>query len=246
MSRLTGKVAIVTGGGSGIGAAAVQRLYEEGAAVVVADVNLAAAEKVAKQVQDVGGRALAVAVDVSDEAAVQALVDRTVVEFGQLDVMVNNAGISGAAMAIDEYDSAVWQRIIDINLTGVFYGLKHGARVMKAQGRPGVVINVSSILGLVGFLNAPAYVAAKHGVLGLTKAAALELGPLGIRVVAVSPAFIVTPLISGHEEVTKPLHPIGRLGEPVEVANLIAFLASDEASFMTGATYLVDGGYTAQ
>jgi NAD(P)-dependent dehydrogenase (short-subunit alcohol dehydrogenase family) len=137
--------------------------------------------------------------------------------------------------------------VIDVNLTSVFYGIKHAARVMKAAGRGGAIINVASILGSVGFNGSPAYVAAKHGVVGLTKSAALELAPFKIRVVAVRPAFIRTPLISAEiEQAVLPLHPVGRLGEPEEVASLVSFLGSDEASFITGAGYLVDGAYTAQ
>src|SRR5690606_10009292 len=133
---------------------------------------------------------------------------------------------------IDQKPSADWQRIIGINLTGAFYGVKHAARVMKQAGRGGVIVNMASVLGLVGFAAAPAYTAAKHGLLGLTKAAALQLAPANIRVVGVSPAFIRTPLIAGKEDAVLPLHPIGRLGEPAEVASLVAYLVSDEAGFL--------------
>jgi len=161
-------------------------------------------------------------------------------------VLVNNAGIGGATTPIDQKTAATWNRIIATNLSSAFYGIKHAARVMKTSARGGVIVNGSSILGVVGLNGAPAYTAAKHGMLGLTKAAALELAPNRIRVVAVSPAFIKTPLIAGLEDSVLPLHPIGRLGEATEVANVVAFLASDQASFVTGCTYLVDGGYTAQ
>src|SRR5690606_21760727 len=146
---------------------------------------------------------------------------------------------------IDEKETADWNRIIAINLTGAFFGVKHAARVMKRAGRGGVIVNVASVLGVVGTAGAPAYTAAKHGLLGLTKAAALNLAPAKIRVVGVSPAYIRTPLIAGLEEAVLPLHPIGRLGEPHEVASMVAYLVSEEAGFLTGATYLVDGGYTA-
>jgi NAD(P)-dependent dehydrogenase (short-subunit alcohol dehydrogenase family) len=240
---LAGKIAIVTGGASGIGAAIARRLATDGASVCVSDLQLEPAQKIAAEI---GGRAIAFAADVTSEDAVHNLVDQTVAKFGRLDIMVNNAGIGEKPIPIDQRPAAKWQRVIDTNLTSVFYGIKHAARAMKASGTGGVIINMSSILGSVGLNGAPAYTAAKHGVLGLTKAAALELAPSRIRVVAVQPAFIRTPLIEGMEESVLPLHPIGRLGESPEVASLVAFLASDEASFLTGAGYLVDGGYTAQ
>lgn len=244
--RYREKVVVVTGGASGIGAAIVRRIAGEGGAVVVSDVNADAAGALADDLRHAGGRTIAVASDVGDEDAVRALVDRAVSELGGLDVMVNNAGVGEQPTPIDEMSADVWHRVIRINLDGVFYGVKHAARVMKARGRGGVIVNMASILGLVGFNGAPAYTSAKHGVVGLTKAAALELAPAGIRVVSVNPAFIRTPLVSGIEDTVRPMHPIGRLGESDEVAGLVAYLASDEAAFLTGATYLADGGYTAQ
>lgn len=244
--RYHGKVVIVTGGASGIGTAIARRLAAEGAAVAVCDVNADAAETVAEELRRTAHRAIAVATDVGDEEAVRALVDRTVGELGGLDVMVNNAGIREQPTPIDQRSAEEWHRVIRVNLDGVFYGVKHAARVMKARGHGGVIVNMASILGLVGFKGAPAYTAAKHAVVGLTKAVALELAPAQIRVVSVNPAFIRTPLIAGLEDAVLPLHPIGRLGEAEEVAGLVAYLASDEAAFLTGASYLVDGGYTAQ
>jgi len=244
MGKLEGKTAIVTGAASGIGAAIAKRLAAEGASVCVSDVREQGARDVAAAL---GGAAIAVAADVAKEDAVRELVDAAVSRFGRLDVLVNNAGIGEKDVPIEEKPAAAWQRVIDTNLSSVFYGIKHGARAMKAGGRGGVIVNISSILGSVGFRGAPAYVAAKHGVQGLTRAAALELAPAGIRVVAVQPAFIHTPLVTAEmEAAVLALHPIGRLGEAEEVAALVAFLASGEAGFVTGAGYLIDGGYTAQ
>jgi NAD(P)-dependent dehydrogenase (short-subunit alcohol dehydrogenase family) len=244
MADYRAKVCIVTGAASGIGAAIARRLAAEGAAVCVSDLHQDATEKFAATLT---GRVIAVAADVSREEPVRDLIDRTVAELGRLDLLVNNAGIGEAPVPIDEKPAADWQRIIDTNLSSAFYGIKHAARVMKRAGRGGAIINIASILSSVGFVSAPAYVAAKHGLLGLTKAAALELAPARIRVVAVQPAFIHTPLITAEmETAVLPLHPIGRLGEPEEVASLVSYLGSDEAAFITGAGYLIDGAYTAQ
>ncbi len=246
MSRFEKKSVIVTGGGSGIGAAAAHAFAAEGASVAVADLNEENARRVAAEIERAGGRARSFRVDVSDEGQVERLVEGTVEAFGGLDVLVNNAGIGEQPTPIDERPTADWQRVIDVNLSSAFYGTKYAARYWKGASRGGVIVNVASILGLVGFKGAPAYTAAKHGMVGFTKATALELAEFGIRVVSVNPAFIRTPLIAGMEDAVLPLHPAGRLGESEEVSSLILYLASDEAGFLTGATYLVDGGYTAQ
>ncbi|HEX7219068.1 MAG TPA: SDR family oxidoreductase [Burkholderiales bacterium] len=229
--NLKGKRAIVTGAGSGIGAAIAGRLMAEGAQVVVSDIR------------ELKGKSCVA--DVSKEDQVARLVEFAVKELGGLDAMVNNAGIGEKDVPIDELPAEDWNRVISINLSGAFWGLKHAARAMKKAGKGGVIVNMASVLGLVGAAGAPAYTAAKHGLLGLTKAAAIQLAPAKIRVVGVSPAYIRTPLIAGIEDQVLPLHPIGRLGEPKEVASMVAYLVSDEAAFLTGATYLVDGGYTA-
>src|SRR6185436_232324 len=216
MADLTGKVSIVTGGASGIGAAIARRFAADGAAVCISDLHFDPAKALADELSHQGARAIAVAADVTDETAVAELIDRTVSELGPLDILVSNAGIGERPVPIDERPAEEWTRVIATNLNSVFFGI-------------------------LGFSGAPAYTAAKHGVNGLTKAAALELAPARIREVAIGPAFIRTPLIAGMEDAVLPLHPIGRLGEAEEVANLCAFLASDEASFITGVSYLIDG-----
>jgi NAD(P)-dependent dehydrogenase (short-subunit alcohol dehydrogenase family) len=245
MSRFKGQSVIVTGGGSGIGAATAHAFAREGASVTVADLHEDNAKAVASAIEKEGGHALPFVVDVSDEDRMAEMISETAKAFGGLDVVVNNAGIGEDFVPIDERTSAAWDRVIAVNLTSAFYATKYAAGYWKKEGRGGVIVNVASILGVVGFAHAPAYTAAKHGLVGLTKASALELAPAGIRVVSVNPAFIRTPLIEGMEEAVLPLHPIGRLGESEEVASMILYLSSAEAGFLTGATYMVDGGYTA-
>jgi NAD(P)-dependent dehydrogenase (short-subunit alcohol dehydrogenase family) len=244
-----GKVAIVTGAGSGIGEAVARAFAARGGSVVVADINQATAEKVAKAVSADGGSAKAIATDVADAAAVEAMVQFAVASFGGLDIAVNNAGIGGPLAPTGEYPLDGWRKVIDINLNGVFYGMRYQIPAMLARGG-GAIVNVASILGAVGIANSPAYVAAKHGVLGLTKAAAIEYATRDIRVNSVGPGYIETPLITSTlDEATlqtiAALHPVQRLGTSEEGAALVVFLASDQASFITGSYHLVDGGYTA-
>lgn len=244
-----GKVAFITGAASGIGEAVARQLAERGAKVVIADLKLDAAQKVADAIKSSGGEAAAVAVDVGQIDQVEKAVNFTVQTFGKLDVAVNNAGIGGAAAPLGDYTFDDWHKVININLNSVFYSMKYEIAAMLKTGG-GAIVNMASILGSVAFPNAPAYVAAKHGVVGMTKSAAIDYAKKGIRVTAVGPGFIETPLLQGmsreaHDGLTA-MHPVGRLGTSDEVAALTLFLLSDAASNITGSYHLVDGGFTAQ
>ena len=244
------KVAIVTGAGSGIGEACAVLMASAGAKVVVADFDEEGGNRVTDAINNSGGTASFFNVDVSKADQVEAMVKHTVDTYGGLQVAVNNAGIGGAQALTGEYPLDSWQQVIDVNLTGVFYGLRYEIPAMLESGG-GSIVNMASILGSVGFANASAYVAAKHGVVGLSKNAALEYASSGVRVNSVGPAFIQTPLLEKNldDEMLAALsgmHPIQRLGTSGEVANLVGFLCSDDASFCTGGYYLVDGGYTSQ
>jgi NAD(P)-dependent dehydrogenase (short-subunit alcohol dehydrogenase family) len=247
------KVAIVTGAATGIGQETALWLARRGAAVVLADVNLEAAEATRTQISQAGGRAIVQPCNVALEADCAATVAAAVQAFGRLDLAFNNAGV-GDQGPTHTCTQEHWDRVIGINLSGVFFGMKHQIAQLLKQGTGGSIVNCASILGAVGFANAPAYVAAKHGVVGLTKAAALEYAAQGIRVNAVGPGFIRTPMLQNAGMLDNPellhmierLHPLGRLGEPAEIASLVCYLLSDEASFLTGQNFLADGGYTAQ
>jgi NAD(P)-dependent dehydrogenase (short-subunit alcohol dehydrogenase family) len=251
MSLFDGRVAIVTGGSSGIGQAACRLFAREGAKVVVSDIDETRGRETVQAIQKSKGDATFIRADVSNPRDCQALVDQTLQTYGRLDMAFNNAGIGGEANPVAEYSLEGWQKVIEINLSSVFYCMKYEIpALLKAGG--GAIVNMASILGQVGFEGSPAYVAAKHGVIGLTRTAALEHSKQGIRINAVGPGFIRTPLISGLEENEQTrnylvsLHPVGRLGESEEVAELVIWLSSEKASYVMGAYYPVDGGYLAR
>lgn len=246
----TDKTAIVTGGASGIGAAIVDELAASGATVIIADLNGDEAKAKAARVEKAGGKAFAFAVDTGKADAVEAMIGFAMDKTGRLDLLVNNAGIGGEIAPVADMSVESWHKLMGVNLHGVFYGMKFAIPAML-KGGGGSIVNIASILGSVGFAGSSAYVASKHALLGLTKTAAIEYSAQGVRVNAVGPGFIKTPLLDANldEATLKALegaHPIGRLGEPEEVAALVVFLLSDRASFITGSYHLVDGAYTAQ
>lgn len=246
MKQLENKVALVTGGASGIGKAVVELFVREGAKVVIADLNETAGATLAK---DLGANTIFVKANAASPEDNERLVDKALEVFGKLDIAVNNAGIGGESAPTGEYGIEAWHQVIDVNLNGVFYGMRYQIPAMLANGS-GSIINIASILGQVGFANASAYTAAKHGVVGLTKSAAWEYGTQGIRINAVGPGFIETPLIDHMDTATKQFlesqHAMQRLGTSEEVAELILWLASKKASFATGGYYPIEGGYLAK
>jgi NAD(P)-dependent dehydrogenase (short-subunit alcohol dehydrogenase family) len=254
MARFDGRVSFVTGAGSGIGRAMALRLAGEGSAVVCTDVDEQGIQTTAARAEELGALALAIALDVGDEQAVSGALQKTVSDLGRLDVLMNNAGVSAKG----------WDLTTAVNLSGVFYGLRHAAPIMAAQGG-GAIVNTASVAGLLSLVRSvpvhddpeavermSAYVASKHGVVGLTRQFAVAFGPAKVRVNAICPGYIETPMTAPFRESEAGrdfligLHPIARLGAPEEVAAAAAFLASDDASFVTGVAMPVDGGYSAR
>jgi len=248
---VTGKVVIVTGGGSGIGRASALAFAREGAKVVVADVVVEGGEETVRLIQHNGGAAIFVKTNVSKAAEVEALVARAVLTYGRLDCAHNNAGIEGPGATTVDYAEESWERVLAINLRGVWLCMKYEIPHMLKQGS-GAIVNTASTAGLVGYPRGSAYVASKHGVVGLTKTAALEYAKSGIRVNAVCPGAIDTPMmgrITGHRsqraERMAAAEPVGRMGQPEEIAEAVVWLCSEAASFVTGHAMAVDGGITA-
>ncbi|WP_140938568.1 SDR family NAD(P)-dependent oxidoreductase [Sphingobacterium lumbrici] len=247
MGQLQDKVAIVTGGASGIGKAIVELFVKEGAKVVISDLNEQLGHQLVNELGD--GSTLFIKADSSSAEDNKKIVEAAIENFGALHIAVNNAGIGGDAAIVGDYPLDSWKKVIDINLNGVFYGMHYQLPEIEKVG--GSIINMASILGQVGFAQSSAYVAAKHGVVGLTKSAGWEYGTKGVRINAIGPGFITTPLIDTNldQATTDYLatqHALQRLGKPQEVAELALWLASDKSSFVTGSYYPVDGGYLAK
>lgn len=252
MGILDDKVVLVTGAARGIGKATAEEAVREGAKVVLSDVRDELGEEVAASL---GDAAAYIHCDVTDEAQVEALVKGTVERFGRLDGALNNAGILGTVATVDQIEFENWRKILSVDLDGVLLCCKHELRVMAEQGS-GSIVNLASAAGLIGWPGAAGYVAAKHAVVGLTKSAALEFAPAGIRVNSVCPSYVLTPMVEddlftdalGNDEeliaAARANHPIGRFGQPEEIANAVVWLLSDKASFVTGSAMSIDGAYT--
>lgn len=251
MTLLDNKVALVTGGSSGIGRAAALAFAREGAEVVVSDVNVVGGHETVEQIEAAGGEAIFFEANVASATEVEALIKATVRAYGRLDCAFNNAGVGGTLESLIEKTEAEWDTVIAVNLKGVWLCLKYEIPVMLAQGG-GAIVNMASVAGLNGFPNGGIYAASKHGVIGLTKSAALEYARQGIRVNAVCPGYTDTPMVRAMteavpqmERVTANASPMRRLGDPAEIAQAVVWLCSDKASFVTGHALPVDGGFVA-
>ncbi len=252
MKPLANRIALITGGSKGIGRAAAVRFAERGADVVIADVDTQAAELTVAEITKMDRKAIFVKTDVSIQEEVEAMVRKTIDTYGRLDFAFNNAGIEGEQARTAECSAENWKKVIDINLTGLWYCMRAELNEM-IKAKRGAIVNMSSVAGRVGFLNIPAYTASKHGVIGLTKTAALEYAEMNIRVNAVCPGVIYTAMIdrfTGGDEAAlqgmAEMQPIGRMGKPEEVADLVVYLCSSDAAFITGESVAVDGGFTAR
>jgi len=250
MKTLDKKVAIITGAGSGIGRAIALLYSREGAIVVLTDVDDKGGNETLNEIKSKGGEAIFIKADTSNPQDSERVVNETMNKYSALHISVNNAGIAGPISFTGDYPIEGWNKVISINLSGVFYGMRYQIPAMLKSGG-GSIVNIGSILGKVGAKGSPAYVAAKHGVIGLTEAAAIEYADQKIRINSIGPGYILTPLLTNALDaatmkLVEGLHPMGRLGKSEEVAELALWLSSEKASFVTGSYYNVDGGYLAQ
>ncbi len=249
LRRFENKVALITGAGGGIGRATSLAFSREGASVVVVDFNAETAAETVRLIEAEGGTALQLAVDIGNEAQVKGMVEQTIAKFGKLDIAFNNAAVDVHSTLLTDTTEAIWDRVIDTNLKGTFFCLKHEIIAMTARGG-GAIINTSSLAAITTAPGIPAYTASKHGVVGLTRASALESIKQGVRINAVCPGAVLTPLLESHlkipgmKEHIEAQHPIGRWAQPEEIANVVMFLASDHASFIVGQPIIIDGGAT--
>jgi NAD(P)-dependent dehydrogenase (short-subunit alcohol dehydrogenase family) len=249
--RFAGRGILVTGAGSGIGRAAAQLFAQEGGRVIVADQDEGEAEATAKSIHEIGGEALAIGADVSREADCRAMVERALEAYGRLHVAFNNAGVGASGFAVADEEEVTWSRLIDVNLKGIFLGMKYQIPAMVGAGG-GAIVDTASVAGLVGERGIGAYSASKHGVVGLTRTAALDYIGQGVRINAVCPGATRTRLLANWFQDPKveafilSRHPIGRIAEPEEIARVVLFLASDDASYIVGQAIAVDGGLTTQ
>lgn len=252
IKQFAGKVALVTGAASGIGRVSALALAKEGAKVVVSDVSVTEGEATSQQIAQAGGQAIFVKTDVTKAPEVEAMINETITAFGRLDFALNNAGIDGVRARTAEYPEEIWNQVIQVNLTGVFLCLKYEIPIMVKQGI-GAIVNLSSVAGVTGFPGHAAYTASKHGVIGLTRTAALDYARAGLRINAICPAYTRTPMvermITQHPDLEQKLIarvPLGRLGTPDEIAQAVVYLFSDAAGFITGHSLVMDGGIVAE